>query len=103
MLASSSLLSQPDTGKVSTSVESGPGSVEDSCRQSQGNVPLERKWQSFWKRVLDRIGVDDAVGFAVVSKIWQLLTGPITQFLLVVRFTPALQDYYYAFNNLLGL
>ena len=103
MLASSSLLSKPDTGKVSTSVESGPGSVEDSCRQSQGNVPLERKWQSFWRRVLDRIGVDDAVGFAVVSKIWQLLTGPITQFLLVVRFTPALQDYYYAFNNLLGL
>ena len=55
------------------------------------------------RKFLTRFGVDGAVGFAVASKIWQLLTGPITQFLLVVRFTPALQDYYYAFNNLLGL
>ena len=84
-------------------MESGLGPTEDSCRQSQGNVLVEKERQSFWKRVLDKIGVDEAIGFAVASKIWQLLTGPITQFLMIVRFTPALQDYYYAFNNLLGL
>ncbi|MFM7058922.1 MAG: hypothetical protein ACKO2P_18585 [Planctomycetota bacterium] len=55
------------------------------------------------KRLLQRIGVDGAVGFAVLARMWQLLTGPVTQILLVVSLSKATQDYYYAFSNMLGM
>jgi len=58
---------------------------------------------SLIKRILQRMGVDSAVGFAVLARMWQLLTGPVTQLLLVISLSKATQDYYYAFSNLLGM
>jgi O-antigen/teichoic acid export membrane protein len=55
------------------------------------------------KRLLQRMGVDGAVGFAVLARMWQLLTGPVTQLILVISLSKGTQDYYYAFSNLLGL
>ncbi len=47
--------------------------------------------------------MDTAVGYAVLARFWQLLTGPVTQLLIVLNFTESAQGYYYAFNYLLGM
>ncbi|MBL8814936.1 MAG: hypothetical protein JNL58_02815 [Planctomyces sp.] len=57
---------------------------------------------SRWVQLARLMGVDRAVGFAVLSRIWQLLTGPVTQILVVLNFTSMRQDYYFAFSNLIG-
>jgi len=46
---------------------------------------------------------DRAVRDAVLARIWQLLTGPLTQLLLVWQLTAAGQDYFQAFSRMLGL
>lgn len=46
---------------------------------------------------------DRAVRDAVLARIWQLLTGPLTQLLLVWGLTAAGQDYFQAFSRMLGL
>jgi hypothetical protein len=43
------------------------------------------------------------VGFAVLSRVWQLFTGPVTQLLIVLCLSRAAQDYYYAILGLIGL
>lgn len=48
-------------------------------------------------------GIDRASGFAILARFWQLLTGPITQILITLCMSAAGQDYYYAFNSLLGM
>ena len=54
-------------------------------------------------RLARAIGMDRAVGYAVLSKAWQLLTGPVTQLLIVVYFTTATQGYYQTFLYLIGM
>ncbi len=54
-------------------------------------------------RVARRMGVDRAVAFAVMARLWQLLTGPVTQLLIVFCFSVSQQAYYYAFLNLLAM
>lgn len=43
------------------------------------------------------------MGYAVLLRFWQLLTGPVTQLLIVARFSESVQSYYYAFGYLLGM
>ncbi len=50
-----------------------------------------------------RLGLDRAVGFAVLARFWQLLTGPVTQLLIVFSFTIVEQGYYSVFLNLLAM
>lgn len=59
--------------------------------------------RSALRRGLRKFGVDGAVGFSVLSRFWQLLTGPLTQLLIVLSFSKATQDYYYAFGNMLSM
>jgi len=59
--------------------------------------------QSFVRRILTVMGVDAAVEYAILARLWQLLTGPATQLILVVGFSKATQDYYYVFSNMLGM
>ncbi len=79
----------------------------DSTRQEDPEphrVPVgETNSESLLKRMLRRGGIDSAVEFAVLARLWQLLTGPMTQLILVVSFSKATQDYYYAFSNMLGM
>lgn len=49
------------------------------------------------------MGMDRAVGYAVLSRIWQLATGPVTQLLIIFFFSEVTQGYYYAFSYLLGM
>jgi O-antigen/teichoic acid export membrane protein len=55
------------------------------------------------RQIVGRFEVDRAVFFGVLSKIWAAMAGPVTAVLIVIRFTPEYQGYYYTFNNLLAL
>ncbi len=59
--------------------------------------------EPLWMRIARRLSIDRAVGFAVLARFWQLLTGPITQLLIVFCFNEIQQGYYYAFINLLAM
>ena len=59
--------------------------------------------RSLLRRCALRLGVDRAIGFAVLARFWQLLTGPVTQLLIVFCLTEVEQGYYYAFMNLLAM
>lgn len=83
---------------VEAATDSNP---KEDCQQ--GAAVVEPFRTSLFRRMLHRGGVDGAVGFAVLARLWQLLTGPVTQLILVVSFSEATQDYYYAFSNMLGM
>lgn len=78
-------------------------SSDDSETKASGNTPIDTHPPSLLKRSLRKAGVDAAVGFAVLAKLWQLLTGPVTLMILAVGFSAATQDYYNAFDKMLGL
>lgn len=49
------------------------------------------------------LGVDRAVFLALVTRVWQFISGPITLLLMTNYFTGATRGYFYTFNNLLTL
>jgi hypothetical protein len=55
------------------------------------------------KRLLLKLEINSAVFFSLLTKIWGLLAGGVTVFLIVTRFSPDLQGYYYTFSSLLAL
>lgn len=62
-------------------------------------LPPRRSWP---RRLLNRLEVDQAVFFAVLSRAWQFLAGPVTMLLIAGRFSPAEQGYFYTFASLMG-
>ena len=55
------------------------------------------------RRFINRYEVDQAVFFAVISRAWSFLSGPITMLLIASYFTKGLQDYFGIFWWLLGM
>lgn len=55
------------------------------------------------RRFINRYEVDQAVFYAIVSRAWSFLSGPITMLLIATCFTETLQDYFYVFWFLLGM
>ena len=78
-------------------------SGDDSGKEQLGKTRVTGDRTTLLKRVSLKYGIDGAVGFAILARLWQLLTGPVTQLLLVWSFSKATQDYYYAFSSLLGM
>lgn len=58
---------------------------------------------AFVLRLAQRAGINRAVAYAVMARLWQLFTGPVTQLLIVVWFSLSTQDYYFAFSSMLGM
>ncbi|MEZ6041055.1 MAG: hypothetical protein R3C20_11145 [Planctomycetaceae bacterium] len=54
-------------------------------------------------KLLQTLNMDAAVRFAILARFWQLITGPLTQMLIVYQFSAARQDYYQAFSRMLGM
>ncbi len=50
-----------------------------------------------------KIGVDRAVFFGILAKIWGIFGGSITTLVIANKFTPDIQGYYYTFASILGL
>lgn len=59
--------------------------------------------RSLPRRVLNRLEVDRAVFYAIVSRGWQFAAGPITILLMANFFSPEVQGYYYTFWGVVGL
>lgn len=55
------------------------------------------------RRLLYAFEVDRAVFFGVLSRIWGIIAGPVTALLIIIKFTPECQGYYYTFSSLLAL
>ena len=58
---------------------------------------------SFIDKFLKATSVDQAVKFALLSKIWLLFSGPITLYLISLYLTPIIQGFYYTFLSLIAL
>ena len=56
-----------------------------------------------WRRALGWLGVDQAVTYAVLTRIWQLLAGPVTSLLIVFCFSKVVQGYYFTIWSLIQL
>lgn len=66
-------------------------------RESQ---PQRRSWP---RRFLNRMEVNRAVFYALVSRSWQFLSGPVTMLLIVAFFSSEMQGYYVTFTALIAL
>jgi O-antigen/teichoic acid export membrane protein len=62
--------------------------------------PQRRSWP---RRLLNRMEVDQAVFFAVLSRGWQFVAGPVTIVLIANFFSEEVQGYYYTFWGLMGI
>lgn len=55
------------------------------------------------KFILQKCGVNRAIGYGVFTRIWGALAGPVTIILIATRFSKVEQGYYYTFSSLLAL
>lgn len=55
------------------------------------------------QRILYAFGVDRAVGYGILARMWGILSGPVTMVLIAARFSKEQQGFYYTFGSLLGL
>ncbi|ODA28639.1 hypothetical protein [Planctopirus hydrillae] len=56
-----------------------------------------------WVKLARKWGVSRAVAFAVASRLWQLVTGPVTVLLVASQLTEDEQGYFFTFSSLLNL
>ncbi len=62
-----------------------------------------RPQRSLPRRLLNRLEVDRAVFYAIVSRGWQFIAGPITAIMIMHFFSKEVQGYYYMFWSMVGL
>ena len=55
------------------------------------------------RRLLNRLGVDFAVIFGLLARIWGVVAGPVSAILIAAYFTPQIQGYYYTFASILAI
>jgi hypothetical protein len=65
--------------------------------------PLDPPQRSRLRRLLNRLEVDRAVFYAIATRAWQFLAGPISILVIAACFTPQLQGYFYTFASLMGM
>ncbi|WP_146512882.1 lipopolysaccharide biosynthesis protein [Rubripirellula amarantea] len=65
------------------------------------DLPSERR--SWPRRLLNRMEVDRAVFYAIASRGWQFLAGPITILMIASYFTKEVQGYFYTFGGVVAL
>ncbi len=53
--------------------------------------------------IRDKLEIDRAVFFGLLSRVWGLITGPVTALLIATKFTPEVQGYFYTFGTILAL
>lgn len=58
---------------------------------------------NFLSNLLRSFGVNKAIGFGVLTRMWSALAGPLTILLIATRFSKVEQGYYYTFSSLLAL
>jgi len=61
------------------------------------------KFRTLPINILRSFGVNRAIAFGILTRMWGSLAGPITIFLIATRFSKVEQGYYYTFGSLLAL
>lgn len=56
-----------------------------------------------WVRVTGLLGLDSAISFDLLARVWSLGSGPVTSALIILHFTPEVQGYYFTFLSLAGM
>lgn len=59
--------------------------------------------QDFAINILRSFGVNKAIGFGVLTRMWSAFAGPLTILLIATNFSKVEQGYYYTFSSLLAL
>lgn len=54
-------------------------------------------------RLLHFAGIDRAIGYGVLTRIWGLIAGPISIFIIALRFSREQQGFFYTFSSLLAM
>lgn len=65
--------------------------------------PAVGKARALLQRLLAQAEVDRAVGFALLTRAWQVIAGPVSFLLIAHYFTPEIQGFYFTFGSLLAL
>jgi len=55
------------------------------------------------KTFLKRLDMDRAIFYAVLTRAWVTVCGPVTLFLIATRFSPQVQGYFYTFRDILSM
>jgi len=55
------------------------------------------------RKLFYKAEINRAVFFGVMAKVWAVIAGPLTALLIIIRFNPLYQGYYYTFGSLLAL
>ncbi len=71
-----------------------------ATEEQELNIPLIRLTI---RNILNRLEIDRAVFFGLLTKIWGIAVGPTTAILIVLCFTRELQGYYYTFTTIVAL
>ncbi len=58
---------------------------------------------SIASRAFSLAGLDSAISFDILTRLWSFVSGPVTSALIVIYFTPEQQGYYYTFLSIAGL
>lgn len=58
---------------------------------------------NFVINLLRLFGVNRAIGFGILTRMWSALAGPLTIILIATRFSDVEQGYYYTFSSLLAI
>jgi O-antigen/teichoic acid export membrane protein len=73
---------------------------------SVSKIRLKLLWSSlslFFIKLLRKVNVDQTIFFVLLAKLWNVLSAPVTILLIISKFSPELQGYYYTFASLLFL
>lgn len=60
-------------------------------------------FKAFLRDAARLTGIDRAIFFGILSRVWSFAAGPVTVFLIAYRFSPEVQGFHYTFGSLLGL
>ena len=71
--------------------------------QPESDSSSKAQAADFFGRWQQALNLDDAIRFVIFARFWQLITGPLTQLLIVYQFSAARQDYFQAFSRMLGM
>jgi hypothetical protein len=77
--------------------------LKSQQKNTQHKLQKKKLLPNFLKKVFNIIGIDKAVGFGVINRMWSVLAGPLTILLISQYFSKEEQGYYYTFYSLIGL
>lgn len=74
--------------------------MKEGALEASSPPPSKRSWL---RRSLNRLEVDRAVFYAIATRAWQFIAGPISILMIVAFFSKELQGYFYTCAQLMGM